>query len=228
MGTQVFNDATKLLSCRAFVHPPIQYSTPLTICPSPSLPSPSLFLPFLLFLFLPSPSFFLPLPPSLPLPSPFHSLPPSLLPPLFPSSPPSFLPSLPTHSSHPYIFFNQDGMSITFVGFMVTRNGDLIDPVHHQKILERGIMTRQLYKGLKANKVNFEEDYQKWQKGTMIEKIATVMGVEFPYDPDESYVLTVDNLIKILAIQMRFRSVVCCLYFQLHACLSACMPSNRL
>ena len=39
----------------------------------------------------------------------------------------------------------------------------------------------------------------------MIEKIATVMGIEFPYDPDETYVLTVDNLIKILAIQMRFR-----------------------
>ena len=39
----------------------------------------------------------------------------------------------------------------------------------------------------------------------MIEKISTVMGVEFPYDPDESYVLTVDNIIKILAIQMRFR-----------------------
>ena len=39
----------------------------------------------------------------------------------------------------------------------------------------------------------------------MIEKIAMVMGIEFLYDPDETYVLTVDNLIKILAIQMRFR-----------------------
>ena len=91
-------------------------------------------------------------------------------------------------------------------------------------------MTRQLYKGLKANKVNFEEDYQKWQKGTMIEKIATVMGVEFPYDPDESYVLTVDNLIKILAIQMRFRSVNNLLAYIsscMLACLPACLPSDH-
>ena len=95
---------------------------------------------------------------------------------------------------------------------MVTHNGDLIDPAL-RGILERAIMTQQLYKGLKANKVNFEEDYRTWQKGTMIEKIATVMGIEFPYDPDETYVLTVDNLIKILAIQMRFRS----------ACLPVCL-----
>lgn len=39
----------------------------------------------------------------------------------------------------------------------------------------------------------------------MIERMSAVMGVEFPYDPDDSYVLTADNIIKILAIQMRFR-----------------------
>lgn len=111
-----------------------------------------------------------------------------------------------TLSSHPYIFFNQDRESITFMGFIVTQNGDLIDPTH-QKILERAIITPKLYKGLKANKVNFDEDYRMWQKWIMIEKLARVMGIEFTYDPDESYVLTVDNLIKIMAIQMRFRSV---------------------
>ena len=41
----------------------------------------------------------------------------------------------------------------------------------------------------------------------MVEKLATVMGLipENVKDPDESYVLTVDNLLKMLAIQMRFR-----------------------
>ena len=111
-----------------------------------------------------------------------------------------------TQSSHPYIFFNQDGMSITFVGFIVTQNGDLIDPTNHG-VLEKAIMTKELYTGLKVNKVNFEEDYRTWQKETMIEKIAMVMGVKLSYDPDKSYVLTADNLIKILAIQMRFRFV---------------------
>lgn len=45
----------------------------------------------------------------------------------------------------------------------------------------------------------------------MIQKLATVMGLRYErgkiqdLDPDKSYVLTVDNLIKILAIQMRFK-----------------------
>lgn len=107
-------------------------------------------------------------------------------------------------SPHPYIFFNQDRMSITFVGFTVTRQGNLTHPTSREMI-EEAIMTPQLYKGLKLNKVNFEDDHRNWTKATKIEKISTVMGVEFPHDPDESYVLTVDNVIKILAIQMRFR-----------------------
>ena len=95
-------------------------------------------------------------------------------------------------------------MSITFVGFTVTKNGDLINP-SNRHIIEPAIMNSQLYSGLKHNRVNFEDDYRTWKKSVMIEKISTVMGVDYPYDPDESYVLTVDNLIKILAIQMRFR-----------------------
>jgi hypothetical protein len=31
------------------------------------------------------------------------------------------------------------------------------------------------------------------------------MGIENPYDPDETYELTTDNVKKILAIYMRFR-----------------------
>ena len=41
----------------------------------------------------------------------------------------------------------------------------------------------------------------------MIHKIGMVMGLEWVVDPDDSYVLTVDNVIKILAIHMRFRYV---------------------
>ena len=107
-------------------------------------------------------------------------------------------------SSHPYIFFNQDKVSVTFVGFRVARNGDLIDS-DRGGVLERSIMSQNLYTGLKTQRVNFDEDYRRWPKEIMIEKISTVMGIVRPYDPDETYVLTVDNLIKILAIQMRFR-----------------------
>ena len=80
----------------------------------------------------------------------------------------------------------------------------MINP-SNQRIIEPAIINSQLYDGLKQNNVDFKDDYHQWKKSILIEKISIVMGVEYPYDPDESYVLTVDNLIKILAIQMRFR-----------------------
>ena len=109
----------------------------------------------------------------------------------------------PNCSSHPYIFFNDDKVSITFVGFIITSNGDLVDP--RRTVLEHRIMNKRLYDGLKHQGVNFSDDYRNWEKEAMIHKLSMVMGVEYPHDPDETYVLTVDNLIKILAIQMRFR-----------------------
>ena len=66
-------------------------------------------------------------------------------------------------------------------------------------------MNTRLYAGLKENRVNLSENYQSWGKKTMIEKIGMVMGLESIDDPDPSYVLTVDNVLKMLAIQMRFR-----------------------
>ena len=87
---------------------------------------------------------------------------------------------------------------------MVTSSGDLIDPIY-RRTLEEDVMTKQLYTGLKRQGVNMDDDHRNWVKAVMIQKISTVMGIEWPYDPDETYVLTVDNLIKILAIQMRFR-----------------------
>ena len=69
-------------------------------------------------------------------------------------------------------------------------------------------MTKELYTGLQTKGVSFGDDYRHWTKDVMIQKISTVMGIESPHDPDPTYVLTADNLIKILAIQMRFRFVV--------------------
>ena len=104
------------------------------------------------------------------------------------------------------MFFNHDGISITFVGFNANLNGDLIDPVKNARIegLE-GVLDRKLRAGLEQNQVNLSENYQLWNKMTMMQKMGFVMGLEYLSDPDPSYVLTVDNVIKILAIQMRFR-----------------------
>ncbi len=112
-------------------------------------------------------------------------------------------------SPHPYIFFNQDRVTITFVGFMIQmcgQYGNLIDPTT-QNILEKSIISESLYEGLKLNQVDFQDNCRLWTKPIMIRKLAAVLGIEFPNDPEPTYVLTVDNVIKILAIQMRFRSV---------------------
>ncbi|PFX29705.1 E3 ubiquitin-protein ligase RNF213 [Stylophora pistillata] len=107
-------------------------------------------------------------------------------------------------SSHPYIFFNQDRITMTFVGFHIDPNGNLIDP-DRQVIIQPNLMSRHLRTGLHVQKVDMQTNYESWSKGQKIEKLCGVMGVEWPYDPDESYELTTDNLKKILAIHMRFR-----------------------
>ena len=69
-----------------------------------------------------------------------------------------------------------------------------------------------MHLGLQQNEVDLSENYRKWTKKTMIQRIGMVMGLDWVCDPDPSYVLTVDNVIKILAIHMRFRySDNCCL-----------------
>ena len=77
------------------------------------------------------------------------------------------------------------------------------------KTIETAIMTPELLTALQRNHVNFSENYYNWGKQKMVEKIGIVMGIEHPSDPDPSYVLTVDNVIKILAILMKFRYTVC-------------------
>lgn len=104
------------------------------------------------------------------------------------------------------------------MGFIVTPTGDLYTKSSQSEEyeLEYSIMTPELYRGFQHNGVDFEDDYSKWTQQMMIKKMCTVMGVERHehtnqsnsqqlQDPDESYVLTVDNVTKILAIQMRFR-----------------------
>ncbi|KAL7850786.1 hypothetical protein SRHO_G00201350 [Serrasalmus rhombeus] len=109
---------------------------------------------------------------------------------------------------HPYIFFNDDHVSMTFIGFHLQLNEqnlvDAIDP-STKTVIKRNIMTRELYEGLKLQRVPFNIDFDKLPRGEKIERICRVLGIQWPLDPDESYELTTDNILKILAIHMRFR-----------------------
>lgn len=67
-------------------------------------------------------------------------------------------------SPHPYIFFNEDRISVTFVGFKVNRTtGDLINPADNS-VIEKAILSPQLVVGLEHNQVNFNEDYTTWSQ----------------------------------------------------------------
>ena len=107
------------------------------------------------------------------------------------------------YSTHSYIFFNEDRSTVTFVGFIIDKRGNLCNP--QGAIIERNYMSRRLHAGLERQEVKLSDNHNNWQKGDMIKTLAIVMGIKDYRDPDETYVLTVDNLIKILAIQMRFR-----------------------
>ncbi|XP_076122057.1 E3 ubiquitin-protein ligase rnf213-alpha-like isoform X3 [Alosa pseudoharengus] len=109
---------------------------------------------------------------------------------------------------HPYIFFNDDHISMTFIGFHLQPNGqngvDAIDP-STQRVIKGNIMTIELYEGLKLNRVPFNMDFDKLPRGEKIERLCNVLGIQWPLDPDETYELTTDNILKMLAIHMRFR-----------------------
>ncbi|XP_047442557.1 E3 ubiquitin-protein ligase rnf213-alpha isoform X2 [Mugil cephalus] len=109
---------------------------------------------------------------------------------------------------HPYIFFNDDHTSMTFIGFHLKLNDqkgvDAINPLTGE-VIKRNIMTQELYQGLKLQKVPFNIDFDHLPRADKIEHLCSVLGITWPTDPDETYELTTDNMLKMMAIHMRFR-----------------------
>ncbi|KAK5599708.1 hypothetical protein CRENBAI_016743 [Crenichthys baileyi] len=109
---------------------------------------------------------------------------------------------------HPYIFFNDDHVSMTFIGFHLEPNDqnyvDAIEPTSG-RVIRRNVMTRALYEGLQLQRVPFNIDFDTLPRWEKIERICNVLGLQWPLDPDETYELTTDNILKMLAIHMRFR-----------------------
>ncbi|XP_040200941.1 E3 ubiquitin-protein ligase RNF213 isoform X4 [Rana temporaria] len=109
---------------------------------------------------------------------------------------------------HPYIFFNEDHASMTFIGFHLQPNNaggvDAINP-KNKSIIRENVMSLQLYEGLRLQRVPFNTDFDQLPRHEKISKLCMVLGIQWPIDPDETYELTMDNMLKILAIKMRFR-----------------------
>ncbi|XP_032177877.1 E3 ubiquitin-protein ligase RNF213 isoform X3 [Mustela erminea] len=109
---------------------------------------------------------------------------------------------------HPYVFFNGDHTSMTFMGFHIepNRSGglDAID-LSSGRVIKKDVMGMELYRGLLLQRVPFNVDFDKLPRLEKLAKLCLVLGIQFLMDPDETYELTMDNMLKILAIEMRFR-----------------------
>ena len=111
------------------------------------------------------------------------------------------------NSPHPYIFFNEDGAhTMSFCGFKLDDQLNLIDE-RSGLILEDKIMSRPLHEGLKRQGVMFNRSIDDKTSLEKISDLCRVFGIDSDLkNPDPSYELTSDNMMKMLAIFMRFRS----------------------
>ncbi|XP_043958780.1 E3 ubiquitin-protein ligase rnf213-beta isoform X1 [Gambusia affinis] len=118
------------------------------------------------------------------------------------------------NESHPYIFFNADHSSMSFLGFnvqMCERRNTLmaVDP-HSNKVLIESVMSLELFNGLQRQRISLTEDFDQLPRSDKIKRISCVVGatrgiMDRNFDPDPTYELTADNVMKMLAIHMRFR-----------------------
>lgn len=117
------------------------------------------------------------------------------------------------NESHPYIFFNADHMSMSFLGFNVQsyRQNTLIavDP-RSNAVLIHDVMSQELFQGLQRQRISLTEDFDQLPRADKIKRISCVVGAkkgiaDKRFDPDPTYELTADNVMKMLAIHMRFR-----------------------
>ena len=109
---------------------------------------------------------------------------------------------------HPYLFFNSDRISMSFVHFNIDKKGNLCHPKTN-KIVLPNVMHHKLVSTLKRKyKVNLNQDFDHLDREKKLETLFNVLDVKQKskiFDPDPTYELTTDNVLKMLAIQMRFR-----------------------
>ncbi|XP_073722611.1 E3 ubiquitin-protein ligase rnf213-beta [Misgurnus anguillicaudatus] len=116
------------------------------------------------------------------------------------------------NESHPYIFFNADHFTMSFLGFHVKTNGRILNAVdpRSDKVLMGNVMSQELFSGLERQRINLSEDFDNLPREDKIQRISYVVGAKKgwtkgEFDPDPTYELTADNVMKMLAIHMRFR-----------------------
>ena len=111
--------------------------------------------------------------------------------------------------AHPYLFFNHDGHSLSFFGIFVDNNLSILNEKTGE-ILHEGLMNKYLYQGLVRNNVKFNQSLDTMPRLEQLNALALVFGLETKAnikaaEVDPSYELTRDNMLKMMAIWMRFK-----------------------
>ncbi|XP_078518528.1 E3 ubiquitin-protein ligase rnf213-alpha-like [Lissotriton helveticus] len=107
--------------------------------------------------------------------------------------------------AHPYIIFHSDDTSMEFLGFHINDSFDALD-AYSGTILEKDVINKTLYENLNRQGVPFNVKYENLSRQKQLEALCRVFGVNNIKDPDESYQLTLDNTMKMMAIHLRFQA----------------------
>ena len=111
------------------------------------------------------------------------------------------------NSNHPYIFFNADNATLSFLGLEVNANCDLVD--ERNTVLIRGVMTRAM-RNLLLNQAQgdqipiFNRNFDNLTDKLKLASLCRILGQNETLTPDPSYKITSDNVKKLLAIRTRF------------------------
>jgi hypothetical protein len=113
--------------------------------------------------------------------------------------------------AHPYILFNNDQETLTFMGiFLDRRTYQFINPNTNQPLEGEFIkFSAQLRIELLKQKIPIYDNFNELPRTKKINTLRYVMGLDYGgllhHDPDQSYELTVDNCLKLMAIFLRLR-----------------------
>nr|XP_039248269.1 E3 ubiquitin-protein ligase rnf213-alpha-like isoform X1 [Styela clava] len=102
--------------------------------------------------------------------------------------------------NHPFVFFNKDHVTMTFMNVKCAKNGNILD--------ENGIAipdTAKLAQDLKMQNVPLGVSFDSLKRIEKLRVLCQFMGISKVFDPDPTYELTTDNALKMLAVYMRLQ-----------------------
>ncbi|CAF0704523.1 unnamed protein product [Brachionus calyciflorus] len=113
--------------------------------------------------------------------------------------------------THPYILFNNDRETFTFMGiYLDRRQYKFINPNNGQIIQSVQInLDANTRIALLQQRIPIYDNFNDYPRTKKVNALRIVMGLDFGdlqnYDPDPTYELTLDNCLKLMAIFMRLR-----------------------